>query len=427
MISFIGVCKKYIESHQNVPTVKGGNYTYNVRSLIGLSEVFFSTIYPLDLKSIYFAFTINQNSLVKKPDFFKNHYLVLHKDGENKEIARLTISMQVFGEGDGCAVPEVIIATNFEGVLPEPGVYSFKIVSNETTETIANIGNVIFGSMPTLSLTTERIKAIKSDALSAKWIKFSLTCRSCKDEINILSGLERSTNDRDKSCIWYEDVPENFVCKGGNTNQTLKYLKEGLPSLLGYNMSLALPENQEIEQLYKVEALEKIIRDYKTLIDKNASNNEEEIQKFLEENEIIFSLFSPKLVGTKNPILSKYTTDFTVLNNKGELLFIEIEKPSTNLFKQDGGQHSDLTHAFDQVEDWLAEYDKHQHAVIESLKISELSTTDVLHRKGVVIAGRTPSDNPGLLGKIYKRDIDFYTYDDIYRHLLKVLENFKNL
>ncbi|MCI5158052.1 MAG: DUF4263 domain-containing protein [Candidatus Electrothrix sp. AUS1_2] len=71
----------------------------------------------------------------------------------------------------------------------------------------------------------------------------------------------------------------------------------------------------------------------------------------------------------KPPILTFFYADFAVVIPQRELILIELEKTTTRLMKKDGGVAAPLSHAFDQVRDWLHTVDEHRLAVLDSLKI----------------------------------------------------------
>jgi hypothetical protein len=96
------------------------------------------------------------------------------------------------------------------------------------------------------------------------------------------------------------------------------------------------------------------------------------------------------------------------------LLLIELEKPQTRILKQDGGVHSELQHAFDQVRDWLHLADEHRRAFIECIGADPKKVGAV---KGVVIAGRDGGYNADHLRKLKGVDfgrIKFMSYDDLF-------------
>jgi antiviral defense system Shedu protein SduA len=163
---------------------------------------------------------------------------------------------------------------------------------------------------------------------------------------------------------------------------------------------------------YEREALQNIRKNFRDLLDNGAP--EEVIQKFIEENPVLLHPFSPKDLWFKAPVLTFCKTDFAILSHASELLLIELEKPQTRILKKDGGVHSELQHAFDQVRDWLHLADEHRQAFVECIGAEPKQVGAV---KGTVIAGRDAGCNPNHLRKLKGADLGrtkFMTYDDLF-------------
>jgi hypothetical protein len=124
-------------------------------------------------------------------------------------------------------------------------------------------------------------------------------------------------------------------------------------------------------------------------------------------------------------VLSKYKVDFAILNHRKELLLVEIERPSIPLVKSNGGIHSQLQHALDQVRSWLAVFDDHRAA---ALYCFDLKLEEVAKVKGVVIAGRSPNDSENLraLRAASWGDIEVYIYDDRLKGVTDVVRKLAN-
>ena len=172
------------------------------------------------------------------------------------------------------------------------------------------------------------------------------------------------------------------------------------------------------------------IQNFKELVEKETekSTGEETMQKFIEENPIILNCFAPEEIKFKSPI-GKEINDFTILNKRNELLFIEIEKPSTPLFKAKGGQHSELTHAFDQVRGWLQTTAKRGvYPILEDLNLDSINSPNVITNiKGIVIAGRSKEEDLEYMAQLLNdhKNIDFYTYDHLIEHLISLLHSLR--
>jgi len=79
---------------------------------------------------------------------------------------------------------------------------------------------------------------------------------------------------------------------------------------------------------------------------------EQEFHVYLQENKEIFGFQIRKLLS-KKPLQNR-VTDFVAIYGDGNIRFIEIEKPSSKLFRQDGRFHSEFNNAYEQVEEFLS-------------------------------------------------------------------------
>jgi hypothetical protein len=77
------------------------------------------------------------------------------------------------------------------------------------------------------------------------------------------------------------------------------------------------------------------------------------------------------------------------------------------------------------VTDWIQEVSDHKTAVLSSLGI-ELKEVGVV--RGVVIAGRSPSDGEEArsLRRAFTGNVEFYTYDDLLRHTTEIIRRIAN-
>jgi hypothetical protein len=158
--------------------------------------------------------------------------------------------------------------------------------------------------------------------------------------------------------------------------------------LLSRNLT---PDDQgtaDYVRLNETTKLEDDCRQLKALLAQNAP--EEALQKFLEEHPIFFARFSASRLISKPKILTKYVADFAFVNHRKELLLVEIEQAGMRLLTKQRRITADLQHAVTQVTDWMQLVNDHKTAVLSGLEI-ELKEVAVV--RGVVIAGRRPSDD----------------------------------
>jgi hypothetical protein len=194
------------------------------------------------------------------------------------------------------------------------------------------IGCLTFGVIQSLPLTEDRINAIKSNPLAIKMANFVIKCNICNDEIKAYVGLDRSVNLETEGYIWYKELPDLFVCRCGKSNADLRIAKDNMPALLD---NIVLDRDRiSLTKMYETEVLENICSRFSDLLNRNPP--EERVQEFIEGNPILLQHLSPVRMFYKSPILSKYNTDIVILNQKKELLLIELERPGIQLLKKTG-------------------------------------------------------------------------------------------
>jgi len=420
-INLLGICDKYNE----VPIGVAKNnlaetFTINRKDIIGLKEFYISNIFPLPANSFFIVLLIDTEWLISN----KKDTKVFVNDSGGKLMGTINIQGK-FSQSGKISQKYILQAIKFDGANPyiKPDTFTLIIEEDGKKHEIGSYNLIYQKALP---LTQERIQAIKSDPLSFKYLKYELKCNKCNEKISIFCGINKGKKENTVDNIWYEDLPDNFKCKCGETECELKYIRESMHALLGYKEN-KFSYDQGIERSYTLGALETVVNDFNRLIN-NDNLSEEDYQKFIELNPIIFSIFTPKLLKFKSPVTSKFKTDFVVLNSMNELLLIEIEKPTTKLFKKDGTQHSELTHALDQVENWLMAGKRNRLALIDDINMDSLTIDNITNVKGVVIAGKNKSEDTNYIEKIRSRgNIDFYTYDDLLRSLAVISNSYRKL
>ncbi len=409
-VYFVGICDKFNEP-AIANAVGGGVITR--QDIIGLRTFHTQSIYPTNANDFFAVFLFDNFQVEKLKDV---RICIRHEDSSDVGYAEIN---QINSVGQGTKVPtrHTIFPVKIPGVLKSPGIYNVYFGDDL-------IGSFMMQYVPSLPMSPERLQAIKSDPLAFKHLKMELRCTECNETMGIRAGIDKEGfTDAE---IWYEDLPDNFECKCGKTKLPLRYLRENLHSLLGYKQSV-FSESAGTERMYTFSALEETYRSFKELLDDEVTS-EEQIQKFIEHNQIVLNIFYPKLLKPKATATTKYVTDFALLNHRDELILIEIERASLRLFKKDGGQHSELTQSINQVENWSIEASKDRYGFINNLNMGGISIDKVTSIKAVVIAGRTKNEDPNNLEKLYSRTgYSFYTYDDILKHLRHTIDKIKEL
>ena len=189
----------------------------------------------------------------------------------------------------------------------------------------------------------------------------------------------------------------------------LRYLRSNLHVLLG--LRLGIFDQVDFVPLYHVSALRSTFRYFASLIKRNLP--EELLQRYLQENPILFHQFPSTRVLAEPKILTSHIADFAIVTPVKELLLIELERANIRLLKRDGDTAADLSHAFDQVRNWLHEIDEHRLAVLDSLNIDRDEVSVI---RGIVIGGCDAGYDAKTLRKLKGMDlgrISFFTYDDL--------------
>lgn len=385
--------------------------------ILGLRKVVFGYIYPLDLSHLSLALAVFGIEL-------SDLGVILLRDKQGTEVFRLKIKTSAQVESDAeiivennTSAPNMLISigeaptwTTFtvplKGLLVnEPQVLEAFLKSNEDE---VYLGFLTFGLASAPPLTPDRIAAIKSDPRAVKALRFVLGCKYCDSNLKVAASLDKSDKREDES-VWYQDLPNEFACSCGKTKMPLHILKTNMHALLG-KTDISM-NNFTFSSLYQDDAIDRISEKFLQLISSNP--REEDIQLFLASNPIVFHFLSPIRLFEKPPILSKHQADFAILDSRGTLVFVELERSGVLLLRKDGAASAEVEHAISQVRDWLFLYEKHRNAVLECLDLQDREVTRV---KGLVIAGRDEGCNGNNLRKFKWQDrgaIDCMTYDDL--------------
>jgi hypothetical protein len=408
-IVFLGLCER--AAH-----VREGNTQLFKWNVIGLKNIILSHIFPLGFSGLSVGFALSTATACHDHKFRIT-------DESGREIGQINLSTMVAAPSDedavlrnqGCMVslPQhgwVTAFTPLNGtqmVIPAPGTYHLRHVT-DCGEHI--VGELLFAAIDAAPLTQERIAAIRTDPNATKAIRMELGCKECPAKCRAYAALDRNRGSEADGWCWYQALPDKFVCDCGKTNLSLDTLRQNLHGLLGQRYQDTA--DLEFVPLYERSSLETIRTSFATLL--AASPREELLQQFLAENPILFHQFPSQRLISKPPILTSFVADFALVTPQRELLLVELEKSTTRLMRQDGGVASELSHAFDQVNDWLHVADEHRLAVLDSLQIAK---EDVSMVRGIVIAGRDLGYDAHKLRKLKGVDrgrITFLTYDDLF-------------
>ena len=271
--------------------------------------------------------------------------------------------------------------------------------------------------------------AVFANPRAAQELTANVKCNKCGDSFSLYTSINEKSEPLPKYVCNVEDAPDYFVCKCGELYWDLSLPKKNMTNLVG-RISLEgkqiINNDLEFYPMYKSSLLTKIVSNFEKLLEKNGP--EEEYQRFLSQNVVVLSIFHPIRIWKKPKILNKYVADFAVQTGAGELLLIEIEKPSTKLMTAEGADASTFSQAIYQVRTWLYEFDRHRHAILEHFGVREDKVTRI---RGILIAGRDAYYDKNKLKefKAFERDsrIAFFTYDDVLANFANVVASFDDV
>lgn len=287
------------------------------------------------------------------------------------------------------------------------------------------VGNVTLARLVVPPYTPDQILAIKSDPLAKKFVRLEFICNSCGSKFKAYAGVERSASLESQGFHWNLDIKEDeFVCSCGKARISLITTRTGLHGFLQRDVTPQTNSSISAVRLYETTALEEFCRELLKLIE--SDSKEEVLQTFLEAHPIFFHMFVPRRIAFKPPILTKYFADFAVLNARNELLLIEIERPGIALLKKDGNITADLGHAFYQVRCWTQVLNDHRAAALDAIN---MKLDEVAKVKGIVVAGRKPSDERmlRLLRSVSTSEVELFTYDDLLSSVTELIKHVANV
>jgi len=283
------------------------------------------------------------------------------------------------------------------------------------------LGSFAIGHVSVAPYSPDQIAALRTDPLARRVVRIGYGCKQCGAKFQTYAALERDAKQEQEGWKWSGELDGEYQCSCGGMKFSLEYLRTGLHGMLSRNLAPSDQLAGAFVRLYEVTKLEDDSRTFKSLID--AETAEQQLQDFLEAHPFFFSRFSANRLIPK-PQIQKYFADFAILNQRKELLLVEIEKPQLRLLTKERRITADLQHAITQVRDWIQEVNDHRAAVLSMHKI-ELREVAVV--KGVVVAGRSPTEHEDAraLRRAFS-DIEFFTYDDLLRDVTEIIRRVAN-
>lgn len=165
-----------------------------------------------------------------------------------------------------------------------------------------------------------------------------------------------------------------------------------------------------------------IVDEFSRLLDAG-DTAEELLQQFLTRHGEVMSpgykRFFPKVV------LGAHVTDFIVEERSGEYLLVELESPKRRLFRANGHEAADLTHARGQVHDWIRYIQDNKSTVERELNLTSMSASP----RALIVIGRSKNvtDRNRRMLQVGADKIEVLTYDDLLAKFVATVESFIGL
>ena len=174
-------------------------------------------------------------------------------------------------------------------------------------------------------------------------------------------------------------------------------------------------ENAVASDLNRLDSRGALRKFYATLLAKFEgllSGPEEPVHQFLKEHP---ELLCPTHVRCWSKLrFGNTVSDFVFREPSNDYQLVEIEAPIRELFRKDGQQREELTHAINQITDWVQYIGDNKRRVEEELGLTGISTNP----RTLVVIGRSASlteDNRRKLATLQAQQnkLRIVTYDDL--------------
>jgi hypothetical protein len=162
----------------------------------------------------------------------------------------------------------------------------------------------------------------------------------------------------------------------------------------------------------------RVLNEFTALLD----GPEEPVHQFLKKYP---RLLSPSYLRAWSKLpFGERVSDFVMREVPNDYVLIEIEAPYREVFRRDGQPRAELTHAVDQVNDWLAYIRDNRERVEKELGLAGISASP----RAVVVIGRSSAlseENRRKLLTMQERQprLQILTYDDVLSSARSLLES----
>ena len=334
-----------------------------------------------------------------------------------KLIERATSAPEIVSKDSGTPVGAFFAPETKYAMIPiaapplmvlEPGVFDVYL-ENGGCQSLIGTFQCGFAAPPPLTLEEKRSFLERPAALCA--LRFEISCKACKEKFYLSTFLDPSQGDKPaQPGVTLERAPDRWTCSCGKTTVPLMYAKLGLHELFRHQGITGSPAPIGFTPTYQRMAVDGVLAQWQTLI--NSMPKEEQVQAYLERNQVLWSFLSPIQVIPKPKLLTKLVGDFALLGPNRSLYLVELEKPQTKLVRADGGLHWELQRGLDQLNSWRRLVETDFRTLMSQLGFKE----DEVHRvEYVLIAGlahKTDAEHLPVLRKSF-HGVHFYTFDEL--------------
>lgn len=422
---------------------------------LGLSNIVYSVIYPTRLAGLFLVFALQTQhfhefggmegrlTLTDKGNpenkAWSNFSLTSGEKGADLVTERTSIMRVPPQMAEGRATAEYRVLPAVTGLAEPTGVYLFAfpvpqlflwrpaIVNVELQMGDFNwsLGVLYCQYQLPQPLNPEESRAIAARPDAHRAVVMYVECKQCGDRIDLCALLEPDS-ELPSGHIEIGQAPDRWRCTCGTHDVDLRYAKGGLHDLLRRHDVQPGPDPiTGFLPLYEADRAAALIVDYETLI--RGLPREEAVQKFLETNHIFWAFLSPILILHKPPILTKKKADFGILTRSGDLVLVELEKPSTKLVNKDDSVSAQILKGANQIRDWESVVQKYRIALLDELGLSDMN----VHRIRYVLVGGLTKDASAIgLSKLRQGaapGTEFYCFDELAAFLRSTLASLRSL
>lgn len=226
-------------------------------------------------------------------------------------------------------------------------------------------------------------------------------------------GMNQSINERIEIL---ESYYSEYPIQRDYISSIIEKAKETRDFINEYNRRLLSTRKSDLD------GYEKEIQAYETLINKQRTT-EPDLQEYFQKHPVLIDRRMKKLVP-KASFGGEGFPDFVAVLHNGDHILIEIETPTDKLFTRKGDPRAKLTHAEQQIRDYL----KWSYKDPEYLRKRGFPNISAENTKGLVIIGMSKDLSPEEEEKLkthnfYLTNYKIKTFDEILLENQQVLRN----